>query len=102
MSSKAPVEVEAAVDDRTALEVDSVASTVTAVGVGAWFGAHQVLDDVSLTMPAGQVTALIGPSGCGKSTFLRIVNRMHEMVPSASLAGQVLLDDVDIYQPTAR
>jgi phosphate transport system ATP-binding protein len=48
-------------------------------------------------MPAGEVTALIGPSGCGKSTFIRILNRMHELVPSAKLAGRVLLDGVDIY-----
>jgi phosphate transport system ATP-binding protein len=65
--------------------------------ISAWFGEHQVLQDVSLTMPAGQVTALIGPSGCGKSTFLRILNRMHELVPSATLAGEVLLDGDDIY-----
>jgi phosphate transport system ATP-binding protein len=48
------------------------------------------------------VTALIGPSGCGKSTFLRILNRMHQMVPSAALAGEVLLDGVDIYHPSHR
>ncbi|MDR2565296.1 MAG: phosphate ABC transporter ATP-binding protein PstB [Bifidobacteriaceae bacterium] len=65
--------------------------------VSAWFGTHKVLERVSLTMPAGQVTALIGPSGCGKSTFLRILNRMHELVPSAALAGAVLLDGNDIY-----
>ncbi|MEU6605739.1 phosphate ABC transporter ATP-binding protein [Streptomyces shenzhenensis] len=65
--------------------------------MSAWFGDHKVLDRVSLTMPAGLVTALIGPSGCGKSTFLRILNRMHELVPSASLAGEVLVDDQDIY-----
>ncbi|MFT6534461.1 MAG: phosphate transport system ATP-binding protein [Alpinimonas sp.] len=65
--------------------------------VSAWFGTHQVLDRVSLTMPAGVITSLIGPSGCGKSTFLRILNRMHELVPSASLAGEVLLDGEDIY-----
>ena len=65
--------------------------------VSAWFGTHQVLDRVSLTMPAGVITSLIGPSGCGKSTFLRILNRMHELVPSASLAGEVLLDGQDIY-----
>src|SRR5881275_2970128 len=53
-------------------------------------------------MPAGRVTALIGPSGCGKSTFLRILNRMHELVPSASLAGEVRLDGEDIYGPTRR
>ena len=65
--------------------------------VSAWFGDHKVLDRVSLTMRAGEVTALIGPSGCGKSTFLRILNRMHELVPSAKLAGEVLLDGGDIY-----
>jgi phosphate transport system ATP-binding protein len=48
------------------------------------------------------VTALIGPSGCGKSTFLRILNRMHELVPSAALAGKVLLDGDDIYEPERR
>ncbi|WP_309736594.1 phosphate ABC transporter ATP-binding protein [Microbacterium sp. SORGH_AS_0428] len=68
--------------------------------ISAWFGEHQVLQDVSLMMPSGMVTALIGPSGCGKSTFLRILNRMHELVPSASLAGEVLLDGADIYEPT--
>ena len=70
--------------------------------VSAWFGDHKVLDRVSLAMPAGRVTALIGPSGCGKSTFLRILNRMHELVPSASLAGRVLLDGQDIYAPERR
>jgi phosphate transport system ATP-binding protein len=58
-----------------------------------------VLDRVTLGMRAGEVTALIGPSGCGKSTFLRILNRMHEMVSGASLAGQVRLDGQDIYAP---
>jgi phosphate transport system ATP-binding protein len=48
-------------------------------------------------MPAGSVTALIGPSGCGKSTFLRILNRMHELIPTATLAGEVLLSRSDIY-----
>ncbi len=70
--------------------------------ITAWFGDHKVLDRVSLTMPAGGITALIGPSGCGKSTFLRILNRMHELVPSAQLAGEVLLDDEDIYHPAKR
>ena len=65
--------------------------------ISAWFGAHLVLDRVSLHMEAGKVTALIGPSGCGKSTFLRILNRMHEMIPSAAMAGEVLLDGHDIY-----
>ncbi len=70
--------------------------------VSAWFGDHKVLERVSLTMPAGEVTALIGPSGCGKSTYLRILNRMHEMVKSAALSGEVLLDGSDIYAPGTR
>ena len=77
-------------------------SELDARSISAWFGDHQVLLDVSLVMPAGQVTALIGPSGCGKSTFLRILNRMHELVPSASLAGEVRLDGDDIYDPGHR
>ncbi|HEY5014791.1 MAG TPA: phosphate ABC transporter ATP-binding protein [Acidimicrobiia bacterium] len=73
-------------------------ATLAARNVGAWFGDHQVLANVSLDMPAQQVTALIGPSGCGKSTFLRILNRMHELVPGASLAGEIALDGTDIYR----
>lgn len=75
----------------------AVGGTLDARHISAWFGEHHVLDDVSLEMRAGEVTALIGPSGCGKSTFLRILNRMHELVPSASLAGEVLLDGDDLY-----
>ena len=70
--------------------------------ITAWFGERKVLDRVSLTMSAGAVTALIGPSGCGKSTFLRILNRMHELVPSAQLAGEVWLDGEDIYDPAKK
>ncbi len=70
--------------------------------ISAWFGMHKVLERVSLTMEPGTVTALIGPSGCGKSTFLRILNRMHEMVAGASLGGEVLLGTEDIYSPGTR
>jgi phosphate transport system ATP-binding protein len=69
--------------------------------VSCWFGARKVLENVDLEMPAGQVTALIGPSGCGKSTFLRILNRLHELVPGASLAGSITLDGRSIYGPQA-
>ena len=71
----------------------------SAMGVGlearnvhAWFGQKHVLSDISLDFYAGTVTALIGPSGCGKSTFIRILNRMHEFIPTAAMAGEVLLD----------
>lgn len=73
-----------------------------AVNISAWFGTTKVLERVNLSMPPGVVTALIGPSGCGKSTFLRILNRMHELVPSAKLAGEVRLNGSDIYDPSKR
>ena len=68
-------------------------------GVHAWFGKHHALADVSLDFAPGSVTALIGPSGCGKSTFIRTLNRMHEFIPSAAMAGEVLLDGKDVYAP---
>ncbi len=77
-------------------------SGLRATNVSAWFGSKKVLERVTLSMEPGQVTALIGPSGCGKSTFLRILNRMHELMPSAALSGSVELDGVDIYGPTVR
>jgi phosphate transport system ATP-binding protein len=70
---------------------------LVAHGISAWFGSNKVLENVDLHMHSKTVTALIGPSGCGKSTFLRILNRMHELVPSAALAGSVTLDGNDIY-----
>ena len=65
--------------------------------LSAWFGAKQVLHGITLDVPARHVTAIIGPSGCGKSTFIRCLNRMHELVPTASIKGQVYLDGDDIY-----
>ena len=63
----------------------------------ALFGEHRAVRDVSLLFPANTVTAIIGPSGCGKSTMLRCLNRMHELTPGASVQGEVLLDNVNIY-----
>jgi phosphate transport system ATP-binding protein len=70
--------------------------------VCAWFSGRLVLEGVSLTMERNKVTALIGPSGCGKSTFLRILNRMHETINGAQLAGSVLLNGSDVYDPSQR
>jgi phosphate transport system ATP-binding protein len=63
-----------------------------------FFGTNQVLKRVSLDVPARAVTAIIGPSGCGKSTFLRSINRMHELVPTARVQGQIRLFGQDIYK----
>ncbi|MEI7592499.1 MAG: phosphate ABC transporter ATP-binding protein [Actinomycetes bacterium] len=73
-------------------------ASIEAVDACAWFGDHLVLEGVDLLMPAGEVTALIGPSGCGKSTFLRLLNRMHELIPGAALDGKILLGGSDIYE----
>jgi phosphate transport system ATP-binding protein len=73
---------------------------LAAQDINVWFGQRHVLKDVSLVFPEREVTALIGPSGCGKSTFIRTLNRMHELIPSAGLGGKVLLDGVDIYEPS--
>ena len=91
-------------DESTAVYEDELLplATLEARDITAWFGDHMVLDQVSLTMHAGEVTALIGPSGCGKSTFLRILNRMHQLVPGAAMAGEVVLDGIDIYHPSQR
>ena len=65
--------------------------------LSAFYGKKQALYDIDLAIESNQVTAMIGPSGCGKSTLIRCLNRMHELVPDASVRGQVLLDGTDIY-----
>jgi phosphate transport system ATP-binding protein len=67
------------------------------INLNAWFGAKQALKDINISIKPNAVTAIIGPSGCGKSTFIRVLNRMHELIPNAKLTGQVLLDGEDIY-----
>ena len=64
--------------------------------VNFFYGDFQALHDVSLAVQARRITALIGPSGCGKTTFLRIFNRMHDLVPGARASGEVLLDGENI------
>jgi len=64
--------------------------------LNAWFGQHQALKDIDLSIPEKKVTAVIGPSGCGKSTLIRCLNRMHEIIPSARLTGKILLDGADL------
>ena len=90
-------------EDRTHRTADNLAvsglSGLEARGVHAWFNKHHALADVSLHFPQNTVTGLIGPSGCGKSTFLRLLNRMHEFIPKAAMAGEVMFNGEDIYAP---
>ncbi len=64
-----------------------------------FYGAQQVLHDVSLGIRPNRITALIGPSGCGKSTLLRSLNRMNDLVPGARAEGRILIDGTDVNQP---
>ena len=82
---------------RAKLSSHQTGSGLEARNVHAWFGSKHVLEDISMNFDTGTVTALIGPSGCGKSTFIRTLNRMHEFIPTAALAGEVFLDQKDIY-----
>jgi len=74
-----------------------LAAPMETKAVDAFFGRHHAVQSIDLLFPENSVTAIIGPSGCGKSTFLRCLNRMHELVPSASVGGQVLLRGLDLY-----
>jgi len=65
--------------------------------LSVWFGAHRALAEVSMQIRPKTVTAIIGPSGCGKSTFLRSLNRMHDLVPNARVAGRITLFGEDLY-----
>lgn len=67
--------------------------------VNIFYGDFHAVQNVNMQVPAQAVTAFIGPSGCGKSTVLRTINRMHEVIPGASVKGEVLLDGTNIYGP---
>ncbi|MGH7778593.1 MAG: phosphate ABC transporter ATP-binding protein PstB [Candidatus Binataceae bacterium] len=67
--------------------------------LSAYFNSLRALNDINLSFPEGNVTAIIGPSGCGKSTLVRCLNRMHEVVAGARAEGEVLLDGENIYAP---
>ena len=78
----------------------SMQSAIQIQNVNFAYGAKQVLHDVSLDIPARQITAFIGPSGCGKSTLLRCLNRINDRIPGARItAGSILIHDIDINRP---
>ncbi len=92
-----PVKEAEGPQSRAAATLIDHAAGIQAREVHAWFDRLHALRGISLQIAANKVTAIIGPSGCGKSTFLRCLNRMHELVPGARVAGQVLLEGEDIY-----
>ena len=74
-----------------------MAESVKAEEVSAWYGKKLAIRDVSVTMEARNVTAIIGPSGCGKSTFLRSINRLHEVIPGARVGGDIWVGKENVY-----
>ncbi|MGH2651399.1 MAG: phosphate ABC transporter ATP-binding protein PstB [Actinomycetota bacterium] len=98
----ADIRIDTAVLSTEPKPATSGGGALKANGVTAWFGKHCIVAGVDMDMAAGSVTSIIGPSGCGKSTFIRTLNRMHELIPSAAMAGEVLLDGTDIYAPGSR
>ncbi|MDD2579297.1 MAG: phosphate ABC transporter ATP-binding protein [Clostridia bacterium] len=70
--------------------------------VSLWYGETQALKSVSLPLHQHEVTAIIGPSGCGKSTFLKLMNRMTDLIPSVRTEGQLLFHDQDILDKGTR
>ncbi len=65
--------------------------------VNFWYGSFHALKGISMDIASKSVVAFIGPSGCGKSTFLRLLNRMNDLIPDTRLSGQILIDGEDIY-----
>jgi phosphate transport system ATP-binding protein len=70
-------------------------------GLSLFYGARHTLGDITCDIYANRITAIIGPSGCGKSSFLRVFNRMNDLIPTARTEGSVLMDGVPIYDKTA-
>lgn len=78
--------------------LEQLDAKMSAKDVSVFYSEKQAIDNVSIDVPTGHVTAFIGPSGCGKSTFLRVLNRMNDTIPTARVEGTIELDGEDIYR----
>lgn len=76
---------------------ENIKSKIIVRNLNFHYGDSQALYNISVNIPAKQVTALIGPSGCGKSTFIRTLNRMNDTINGTRVEGEILIDDKDIY-----
>lgn len=68
-------------------------------GLNLYYRDYHALKNINITIPPQKITALIGPSGCGKTTFLRVLNRLNDLIEGVRIEGKVLLDGQDIYSP---
>jgi phosphate transport system ATP-binding protein len=97
-----PVSIPRPTVSSDANEAETASAPVTAFEIerlSMFYGDKKAIDEVSVSIPARKITAIIGPSGCGKSSLLRSLNRMHELVPNTRIEGKVLFRGEDIYAP---
>lgn len=81
----------------TAPPFDASDIALQSTALSLWFGARQVIDEVSLSIPRGQVTAIIGASGSGKSSLLRCFNRLNDDMDGHRMQGCITLDGIDVH-----
>ena len=74
-----------------------MSAIITAEDLHLWYGETHALKGINMAIPEKNITALIGPSGCGKSTFLKTLNRMNDLIPSARIDGDVLYNGQSIF-----
>ena len=77
-----------------------MSSIISVKDLCLWYGSHQALKNINLSIQEHSITALIGPSGCGKSTFLKTLNRMNDLIPDAKITGSVQYRNADIFDST--
>ncbi len=75
---------------------------IQAEHINFYYGTFQALKNINMEIEANTVTAFIGPSGCGKSTFLRLINRMNDLIPDAKMEGTLKVEEKDIYAPDVK
>jgi phosphate transport system ATP-binding protein len=88
-----------AVERKSAAQIPDTPIVFDCESVEVFYGAFRAVRGVNLQIHANQITAFIGPSGCGKTTMLRSLNRMHDVIPGARVAGKVHYHGVDLYAP---
>ena len=82
---------------KSILNKDERMNKIQAKDVNCWYGDFHVLRDINMEIKHNTVTALIGPSGCGKSTYLRIFNRMNDLIEGFRLEGEILIDNKNVF-----
>ncbi|MDX9871195.1 MAG: phosphate ABC transporter ATP-binding protein PstB [Clostridia bacterium] len=79
--------------------MEKTSAKIAVRNLNLFYGEQQALKDVSIEIVSHSITAFIGPSGCGKSTFIRVINRMNDLIDGVRITGEVYIDNREIYQP---